>query len=119
MQTGTSEMQKEEYPELPDKSQYNTDDEDLLLPPHLSAEQKIDRIDQLMDSMVKKIRKPLKRRLQNRRSALKSRLRKQTLINQLSSNKESQSHVIVRLETQIEQLQKELSEAKKANQEKD
>ena len=48
---------------MPDKSQYNTDDEDLLIPASLSAEQKIERIDQLMGLKVKKIGKKLKRRL--------------------------------------------------------
>ena len=50
---------------------------DQLIPPDLGAMEKVGKIDQLLKKNASiKISKGLKRRLQNRRSALKSRMRK-------------------------------------------
>ena len=57
------------------------------VPNTLSAEEKIVKINELLKkSGSQKISKELKRKLQNRRSALQSRLRKQSLINGLQGN---------------------------------
>tara|TARA_B110000285_G_C14858539_1_gene483407 strand:+ start:169 stop:405 length:237 start_codon:yes stop_codon:yes gene_type:complete len=65
------------------------DEVDELIPPDLSAADKIDKIDEVLSKVKSKskvaISKALKRKLQNRRSALKSRMRKSQLISNLKT----------------------------------
>ena len=61
---------------------------DQLIPHELSATQKIDKIDLVLKKNASiKVSKKLKRKLQNRRAALKSRMRKSQLIDNLTENK--------------------------------
>jgi hypothetical protein len=57
------------------------------VPNKLSAQDKVKKIDEILNEGGKKMNKELKRRLQNRRSALVSRLRKQSLIESLKGKK--------------------------------
>ena len=82
----------------------------------MSAIEKVGKIDMLLKKTASvKISKALKRRLQNRRSALKSRMRKSILIDVLTENKNDMQGEVKTLKDRIKQLETELKAQKMTN----